>query len=67
MRTVSMSPRKPVICLIYECRYDMMSLMQCIYFIFTFVDCAIVKPVYKGHSREPENVSFMGSCPLHTG
>jgi hypothetical protein len=37
------------------------------YFIFTFVDCAIVKPVYKGHLREPENVSFMGSCPLHTG
>jgi hypothetical protein len=23
----------------------------------------IVKPVYKGHSREPENVPFMRSCP----
>ena len=23
-----------------------------------------VKPVYKGHSREPENVPFMSSCPL---
>jgi hypothetical protein len=21
-----------------------------------------VKPVYKGHSREPENVAFMSSC-----
>ena len=27
----------------------------------------IVKPVYKGHLREPENVVFMGSCPLYTG
>ena len=26
-----------------------------------------VKPVYKGHSREPENVAFMSSCPLYTG
>ena len=26
-----------------------------------------VKPVYKGHSQEPENVSFMSSCPLYTG
>jgi len=26
-----------------------------------------VKPVYKGQSREPENVSFMSSCPLYTG
>jgi len=25
------------------------------------------KPVYKGHSREPTNVSFMSSCPLYTG
>jgi hypothetical protein len=24
-----------------------------------------VKPVYKGHSREPENVPFMSSCPLY--
>jgi hypothetical protein len=23
-----------------------------------------VNPVYKGHSREPENVAFMSSCPL---
>ena len=23
----------------------------------------IVKPVYKSHSREPENVAFMSSCP----
>jgi hypothetical protein len=27
----------------------------------------IVKPVYRGHSREPENVAFMSSCPLYTG
>jgi len=27
-----------------------------------------VKPVYKGHSREPDNnVAFMVSCPLYTG
>ena len=26
-----------------------------------------VKPVYKGYSREPENVPFMSSCPLYTG
>jgi len=26
-----------------------------------------VKPVYKGHSMEPENVPFMISCPLYTG
>jgi hypothetical protein len=23
-----------------------------------------VKPVYKGHSWEPENVPFMSSCPF---
>ena len=26
-----------------------------------------VKPVYKGHSGEPENVGFISSCPLYTG
>ena len=26
-----------------------------------------VKPVYKGHSRECENVAFMSSCLLYTG
>jgi len=25
------------------------------------------KPVYKGHSREPENVTFMSKCPLYKG
>jgi hypothetical protein len=25
------------------------------------------KLVYKGHSREPENVSFVSRCPLYTG
>ena len=25
------------------------------------------KPVYKSHSREPEDVAFMCSCPLNTG
>jgi len=33
-------------------------------------ECVIsntVKPVYKGHSGEPENVVFMSSCPLYTG
>ena len=27
----------------------------------------IVKPVYKGHSMEPENVAFISSCPLYAG
>jgi hypothetical protein len=26
-----------------------------------------VKPVYKSHSREPENVTFMSIFPLYTG
>jgi hypothetical protein len=26
-----------------------------------------VKPGYIGHSREPENVTFMSSCPLYRG
>jgi hypothetical protein len=26
-----------------------------------------VKPVYKGHWREPVNVPIMNSCPLYTG
>jgi hypothetical protein len=28
---------------------------------------ATVKPVYQGHTREPENVAFMSSYPLYTG
>jgi histidinol phosphatase-like PHP family hydrolase len=27
----------------------------------------IVTPVYKGHSRDPEIVPFVSSCPLYTG
>ena len=27
----------------------------------------LVKPVYKGHTREPENVAFMSSCPSYAG
>jgi hypothetical protein len=26
-----------------------------------------VKPVYKDHYKEPENVAFISSCPLNTG
>jgi hypothetical protein len=26
-----------------------------------------VKPVYKGHTTEPENVAFMNRCTLYTG
>jgi len=26
-----------------------------------------VKPVYQGHTREPDNVAFMSSCPLYRG
>jgi len=26
-----------------------------------------VKDVYKGHSRKPDNVLFMKSCPSYTG
>jgi hypothetical protein len=29
--------------------------------------CSIDKPVYKGHTREPDNLAFMRSCPLYTG
>ena len=34
---------------------------------FTLTPTYTVKPVYKDHSREPENVVFMSSCPLYTG
>ena len=36
-------------------------LHQLIFIIYT------VKPVYKGHSSEHDNVAFMSSCPLYTG
>ena len=26
-----------------------------------------IPPVDKGHSREPENVPFLYSCPVYTG
>ena len=32
-----------------------------------FHSATTFKPVYKGHWREHENVSFMTSCPLYTG
>ena len=32
-------------------------------FIFKYV----VRPFYKKHSREPENVVLISSCPLYTG
>jgi hypothetical protein len=32
-----------------------------------YLDWNTVKPVYKGHSMEPENVPFMSSCPFYTG
>ena len=34
--------------------------------VFFFIRNTI-KPVYKGHSRGPEDVAFMISCPLYTG
>jgi len=39
------------------------------YFCFCFPVAVYsqTKPVYKGHSREPENVPFMDSYPLCTG
>jgi len=33
----------------------------------SFVKKHTVKPVYKGDSREPENVAFKDGCPLYTG
>ena len=39
-------------------------------FVWNSFDCLLqytVKPVYKGHQREPENVVFMSSCTLYTG
>ena len=44
-----------------------MSLVSNTYFCKFFVNFEIVKPVYRGHSRELENVAFMNSCPLYTG
>jgi len=35
--------------------------------LFYFKIYNTVKSVYKGYSREPENVAFMRSCPLYTG
>jgi hypothetical protein len=32
-----------------------------------YIHIYTVKPVYKGHSREPKNVPFMSSCALYTG
>jgi len=26
-----------------------------------------VQPIYKGHSKEHENVAFISICPLYTG
>ena len=40
--------------------------MELIWKKVTFFICT-VKPVYKGHSREPDNVAFMSSCPLYRG
>ena len=36
------------------------------FFFIDFYTC-IVKTVYKGHSRESENMPFITSCPLYTG
>ena len=33
----------------------------------TQLEYTTVKSVYKGYSREPENVAFTSSCPLYTG
>ena len=45
--------------------------MSCIFVVIQnyYKKCAYtVKPVYKGHSKEPKaNVAFMASCPLYTG
>lgn len=35
--------------------------------IKTITNGGTVKPVYKGYSRGPENVTFMNRCPLYTG
>jgi hypothetical protein len=32
-----------------------------------YVALYIIKPVYNGYWREPENVSIMSSCPLYRG
>ena len=32
-----------------------------------YLNIYTVRPVYKDHSREPENVTFMSSCALYTG
>ena len=35
--------------------------------VLTWVCTSTVKPVCKGHSREPENETFISNCPLYTG
>jgi len=35
--------------------------------LFSIAKYNTVKPVYKGHSRSPVNVTFMSSWPLYTG
>ena len=42
-------------------------LLTFITLVFFPVYTSTVKPVYKGHPMEPENVPFMSSCPLYTG
>ena len=52
------------ICLLYVvCLYSVIY----IYKIRSSFDLYTVKPVYTGHSREPENLVFWDSCPLYTG
>jgi len=34
---------------------------------FCYIDAYTMIPVNKEHSREPENVPFISSCPLYTG
>jgi hypothetical protein len=40
-------------------------MIQC--FLFNLQTLYTDKPVYKGHSREPDNVVGMSSCLLYTG
>jgi len=40
---------------------------ETLFFSYGHYIVKLVKPVYKGHSMEPENVAFMSSCPLYAG
>ena len=55
---------------VYTCWFVMLLNLMSVYtywFVMLLNLICVVKPVYKGHSWEPENMLFMNRCPLYTG